>query len=214
MTDAPFTVFVVDDDVKVLKALKHLLFVKRLAGRFFKSVPSFLAQLHSSANGCVVLDLSMPGSNRIDLAPHFPVIFLTSNGDIQTCVQAMKAGAVDFLTKPVNTNLLIEAIHRARGQAESAQRVKRELEVARSKFISLTRREREVLEHVVAGRRNKEIAQDLGTVENTIKLHRHRAMRKVGVSNVPDLVRLAEQAGVGPYRVANSSGEGHGKGSG
>ena len=125
-----------------------------------------------------------------------PVIFLTGNGDIPTSVRAMKAGAMDFLTKPVNDDDLAAAIARAEQEDAATRRAGAELDSINARFAVLTPREREVLTHVIAGRLNKQIAADLGTVEKTIKVHRGRVMEKLGVRSVAELVRLAEKAGI------------------
>jgi len=209
MIDAPFTVFIVDDDANVLKALGRLLRTKGYECRTFSSPSEFLAEHDPATLGCAILDLSMPDLGGIELqevlakeAAHFPVVFVTGKGDIPTSVRAMRAGAVDFLTKPVNAKDLFAAVVRARAQAEAAHRATSELDVIKAKIARLTPREREVLAHVVAGRLNKQIAGDLGTVEKTIKVHRGRVMEKMGVRSVADLVRLAERAGVLPYGSA------------
>jgi FixJ family two-component response regulator len=154
--------------------------------------------------GCAVLDVSMPGLDGLDLQAALgaagiprPVIFLTGKGDIPTSVRAMQAGAIDFLTKPVNHEALLAAIARAE-KVETALRLERsELMSIQARIDTLTPRELEVLTHVVAGRLNKQIAGDLGTVEKTIKVHRGRMMEKMGVRTVADLVRLAERLGIG-----------------
>src|SRR5262249_8960324 len=127
---------------------------------------------------------------------HRPVIFITGRGDIPTTVRAMKAGAIDFLTKPVSEEELLEAISRAEERDAKASKLRVELASIEAKMNTLTPREREVLTHVVAGRLNKQIAADLGTVEKTIKVHRSRMMEKLGVRTVADLVRMAEKAGI------------------
>jgi FixJ family two-component response regulator len=161
----------------------------------------------SSVPGCAVLDVSMPSLDGLELQKALsdggsqrPVIFLTGEGDIPTSVRAMQAGAIDFLTKPVNDTDLLAAIARA-VQADSENRiVSTELALVRARFMSLTPREHEVMTHVIAGRLNKQIAGDLGTVEKTIKVHRGRLMEKMGVRSVAELVRLAEKAGISPRR--------------
>jgi FixJ family two-component response regulator len=198
-----FTVFIVDDDAGVLKALSRLLRAKGYDVRTHGSPREFLADHDATIPGCAVLDVSMPDLDGLALqqalitaASQRPVIFLTGKGDIPTSVQAMRAGAIDFLTKPVRDHDLLNAIARAEEQDARFRRSHAELADIRAKVATLTPREREVLAHVVAGRLNKQIAGDLGTVEKTIKVHRSRMMEKLGVRTVADLVRLAEKAGI------------------
>ena len=143
----------------------------------------------------------MPGLDGLELQRvlttaggfHRPVVFVTGKGDIPTSVRAMKAGAVDFLTKPVKEQDLVEALSRAEARDAKSRRIQSELETMQAKLKRLTPREHEVLVHVVAGRLNKQIAGDLGTVEKTIKVHRSRMMEKLGIRTVADLVRMAEK---------------------
>jgi FixJ family two-component response regulator len=198
-----FTVFLVDDDPGVLKALSRLLRAKGYEVESYASPQAFLSNHDANVSGCAVLDVSMPGLDGLKLqqvltteGSHRPVIFLTGKGDIPTSVRAMKAGAVDFLTKPVSHEDLFGAIESAKEQDAKSRLVRAELASIRSKIATLTPREREVLTHVVGGRLNKQIAGDLGTVEKTIKVHRSRMMEKLGVRTVADLVRMAEKAGI------------------
>jgi FixJ family two-component response regulator len=201
---APCTVFLVDDDPGVLKGVSRLLRARGYAVRPYASPQAFLADHDPAIPGCAVLDVSMPGLDGLELQQaltdrgvHRPVIFITGQGDVPTSVRAMKAGALDFLTKPVSSDVLIEAITRAERTDAEARRHHAELAAIGAKLATLTPREREVLTHVVAGRLNKQIAGELGTVEKTIKVHRSRMMEKLGVRTVADLVRLAEKAGIG-----------------
>ena len=203
MTDGMFTVFLVDDDTGVLKALSRLLRVKGYDVRPFASPQEFLDQHDATVPGCAVFDVSMPGLDGLALqqvlttqGTRRPVIFLTGKGNIPTTVRAMKAGALDFLTKPVSDKDLLDAIVRAEKEDAGTRRILTELAAIQAKITTLTPREREVLTHVVAGRLNKQIADDLGTVEKTIKVHRGRMMDKLGVRTVADLVRLAAKAGI------------------
>jgi len=203
VTNGMFTVFLVDDDPGVLKALSRLLRTRGYEVRPFTSPREFLAQHDAAVPGCAVLDVAMPGLDGLALqqaltcgGSHRPVIFITGKGDIPTSVRAMRAGAVDFLTKPVSDRDLLGAIVRAEAQDAEARRSRAELASIEARMTTLTPREREVLTHVVAGRLNKQIAGDLGTVEKTIKVHRSRMMEKLGVRTVADLVRLAEKAGI------------------
>ena len=203
MTDAALTIFLVDDDAGVLKGLSRLLRARGYDVQAFSSPQAFLAGHDASIPGCAVFDVSMPGLDGLELqhalsgrGSQRPVIFLTGKGDIPTSVRAMRAGAIDFLTKPVNDDGLLAAIARAVKQDADTRHAGAELDQINARFACLTPREREVMTHVIAGRLNKQIAGDLGTVEKTIKVHRGRVMEKLGVRSVADLVRLAEKAGI------------------
>lgn len=203
MSAKTFTVYLVDDEPAVLKALSRLLRAKGYDVRPFASAQEFLEHHDPGIAGCAVFDVSMPGLDGLALQQAFkaggnerPVIFLTGKGDIPKSVSAMKAGAVDFLTKPVNDKDLLAAIARAEDDDARIRRTSAERTAIEVKIATLTPREREVLTHVVAGRLNKQIAGDLGTVEKTIKVHRGRMMEKLGVRTVADLVRLAEKVGI------------------
>ena len=198
-----FTVFLVDDDAGVLKALSRLLHAKGYEACAFTSAQQFLEEHDPARPGCAIFDISMPGLDGLALQQIFktgghqrPVIFLTGKGDIPKTVQAMKAGAIDFLTKPVKNMVLLDAVARAEAADARVRQGLAELTVIEAKIASLTPREREVLSHVIAGRLNKQIAADLGTAEKTIKVHRGRMMDKLGVRTVADLVRLSEKAGI------------------
>jgi FixJ family two-component response regulator len=200
---AMFTIFLVDDDAGVLKGLSRLLRATGYGVESFTSPREFLENHDASKPGCAVLDVSMPDLDGLELQQALtregsgrPIIFLTGRGDIPTSVRAMKAGAIDFLTKPVNDRDILAAIARAREDDASARRINAELDLINSRIATLTPREREVLTHVIAGRLNKQIAGDLGTVEKTVKVHRGRVMEKLGVRSVADLVRLTEKAGI------------------
>ena len=197
------TVYLVDDDAAVLKGLRRLLASAGLHVVAFESPRDFLEGLDSEASGCVVLDYSMPGLNGLELqqalaarGSALPVIFLTGKGDIPTSVQAMKGGAADFLTKPVDGEVLLAAVRSAieRDRSQRAERAERE-DIER-RLATLTAREREVLRRVVAGRLNKQIAAELGTVEKTVKVHRARVMEKMQARSLAELVRLAQKAGL------------------
>jgi FixJ family two-component response regulator len=208
MTEAVFTVFLVDDDAGVLRALSRLLRARGYEIQSFTSPQAFLAVHDVSIPGCAVFDVSMPDLDGLQLQQALtaggsqrPVIFLTGKGDIPTSVRAMRAGAIDFLTKPVNDADLLAAIMRAEKEDAGTRHANAELESINARFSVLTPREREVMTHIVAGRLNKQIAGDLGTVEKTIKVHRGRVMEKLGVRSVADLVRLAEKAGIPPTKL-------------
>jgi FixJ family two-component response regulator len=202
MTPSP-TVFIVDDDSAVLKSLARLLRSARLNVMAFGSPQEFLERHDPRAPGCLVLDLAMPGLNGLELqaaltvkGSAIPIIFLTGHGNIPASVQAMKRGALDFLTKPVNDDDLLKAVQVAIEKDRIARIARAELEDIQARLDSLTPREREVLTHVVSGQLNKQTAADLGTVEKTIKVHRGRVMEKMKVHSVAELVHLAERAGI------------------
>jgi FixJ family two-component response regulator len=200
-----FTTYLVDDDPGVLKALARMLRIAGYDSRQFSSPRDFLREHDPSIPGCAILDLTMPELDGLQLQRCLaddsidrPVIFLTGNGDIPSTVQAMKAGAIDFLTKPVRREQLLAAIARAEEKDAAARRMRDRRRSVESKLGRLTVREREVLEHVIAGKLNKQIAAILGTAEKTVKVHRGRMMAKLGVRSVAELVRFAQQADIRP----------------
>jgi FixJ family two-component response regulator len=208
VTERQPTVFLVDDDPGVLKALTVLLAASGYAVRSFGSALEFLSQHDATVPGCAVFDVAMPDLDGLGLQAFLlekdverPVIFITGFGDIPTSVRAMKAGAVDFLTKPVSDDQLLEAVARATERDAEARKRDQELESINALLAKLTPREHEVLTHVIAGRLNKQIAHDLGTVVNTIKVHRSRVMEKLGVRSVAELTRVAQQAGIRPINA-------------
>lgn len=203
MTDEVFSVFLVDDDAAVLKALARLIHAHGYQAHTFASAQDFLDQHDAKIPSCVILDVSMPRLDGLALqhalsadGDQRPIIFVTGKADIPTSVRAMKAGAIDFLTKPVDATALLAAIAHARDVDGRARQARTEIAEIRAKVATLTPREREVFTHVVVGRLNKQIASELGTVERTIKAHRSRVTEKLGVRSVADLVRLAEKAGI------------------
>ena len=195
-------VFLVDDQPAVLKALARLLGAAGFAVQAYASARAFLDALAADgADGCLVLDLSMPEMGGLALqqalaerASTLPIIFLTGHGDIDTGVLAMKLGAADFLTKPVDDERLIGAIHAALAQHRAARSAGAELDEIRQRLATLTPRETEVLHLVVEGLLNKQVAAALGTVEKTVKVHRARVMAKMQVRSVTALVRLVDRA--------------------
>lgn len=204
MAEPSATVYVVDDEPDMLKAVERLLGAAGFSVRTFPSPEQFLALHDDMAPGCIVLDLALPGLNGLELqqalqaqGSSLPIIFLTGRGDIAASVRAMKLGAADFLTKPVDADELIAAVDAAleRNREQRADRAEKHL--VASRLAALTAREREVFELIAQGRLNKQIAAECGTVEKTIKFHRANLMRKLGVRTVADLVRLAERAGTG-----------------
>ena len=205
MREAGFTTFLVDDDPAVLKAITRLLNAAGYRTRSFSSPQEFLSAHDPSIPGCAIIDLVMSELDGLHLQQALletgserPIIFLSGKGDVSTSVRAMKAGAVDFLTKPVKREALFSAVVRA-AKVDALSRQKRDKSKSiGDRLATLTHREREVLEYVIAGRLNKQIAASLGTVEKTVKVHRGRMMAKLGVKSVADLVRLADKAGIVP----------------
>ena len=204
--EAP-TLYVVDDDPDVLKAIERLLQSTGLNVATFSTPHQFLEGYDRGAPGCLVLDLALPGLSGLELqrmleqqASFLPIVFLTGCGDVATSVQAMKHGAADFLTKPVDDTALIAAVHEALARDEALRGMHLEQDRVAKCLATLTERERQVLELIVARRLNKQIAALLGTTEKTIKFHRGNLMRKMNVRVVADLVRLAERAGIGSIR--------------
>ncbi len=201
-------VHLVDDDASVLRSLQRLLAAAGLPCVAFDSPAQFLAAVGPASAGCAVLDLALPGIDGLALQQalaerdcHLPVIFLTGRGSVPASVRAMKDGAVDFLTKPVDAEPLLAAIHTAleRDRVGRTERAARAVVAAR--LATVTAREHEVLQHLVAGLLNKQIAAALGTAEKTVKVHRARVFAKLGVRSMPDLTRLAERAGIRPAAV-------------
>ena len=204
MKEPGFKVYLVDDDPAVLKGLGRLLRSSGYEAVTFNSAQEFMQAYEPNAPGCLVLDISMPGISGPELHQwlmqknwSIPVIFLTGYGDIPTSVRAMKEGAVDFLTKPVNDAELLQAIEEASQRERQIRAARAEAIALQARLAQLTPREREVLEQVVSGKLNKQIAAELGTVEKTIKVHRARVMEKMGVESLAALARLAERAGIG-----------------
>jgi FixJ family two-component response regulator len=205
MTASDCMVYVVDDDPPVLKAVSRLLRAANFAVTTFNSAQEFLERHDHSVPGCLVLDLSMPGLNGLELQEKLletgeglPIIFLSGHGDVPASVKAMKHGAIDFLTKPVERETLLPAVRTALAKDCANRLAQREVAMIRSRLSSLTPREYEVFQHVIAGQLNKQTAADIGAAEKTVKVHRARVMEKLQVDSVADLVRLAEKAGVTP----------------
>ncbi len=202
----PPTIFIVDDDPSVRRSLVRLVQSYGRQVREFPSAEAFLQQHDPGQPGCLVLDLSMPGLDGLSLQRELdaarislPIIFITGHGTIPSSVQAMKAGAIDFLTKPVGQDALMRAIDAALEKDRLARQNYAEISGIEARLATLTPREREVLAYVVAGKVNKQIAASLGTVEKTIKVHRSRLMQKLGITSVAQLVKLAGRVGiVGP----------------
>ena len=216
------TVFIVDDAAEVRTALTYLLSTAGYDVRAFDSAERFLEEQDSEVPGCLLLDIGMHGMSGIDLQCALvgstrarPIIFLTGHGDIQTSVQAMKMGAVDFLTKPIDDTRLLSAVDEAIRLDVAARGERAVCETIQQRLQLLTRRERRVMELVIRGRLNRQIAVELGIHEKTVKVHRMRVMKKMGVRFVANLVQLVTRAGIqaemsdmdGPACSASKRGE-------
>jgi FixJ family two-component response regulator len=199
VSDGDPAVFVVDDDPSVREAISSLL---RSVGIDVVDLPSahaFLEHERRHDAGCVVLDVRMPAMSGLDLQQELtrngaapPIVFITGHGDIPMAVRAMKQGAVEFLPKPFREHDLLDAVAGALRRDEQARSARSMLRSIRARYDSLTDREREVLEPIVAGKLNKQVGASLGVSEQTVKVHRHHIMRKMEASSLPDLVRMIE----------------------
>jgi FixJ family two-component response regulator len=203
MTDPDRVVFIVDDDASLRESLKDLIGSVGLCVEAFASAQEFLRSKRPDVPGCLVLDVRLKGVSGLDLQKRMaeadmeiPIIFITGHGDIPMTVQAMKAGAVEFLTKPFRDQDLLDAIQQALERDRKAREQRAKFVELHSRFDSLTPREREVMTLVVAGLLNKQIAGDLGTSEASVKVHRQHVMEKLGAGSLAELVRMADKLGI------------------
>ena len=213
MTERSPVVHVVDDDDSVRTAVVRLLQAAGHEARGYASAGEFLlGRSDRDAPGCVVLDVRMPGPSGLDLQEALarlevplPIVFLTGHGDIPMSVRAMKAGAVDFLTKPVSRDALLAAVRTALARDAETRSARARLHAFRARYETLTPREREVFAGVVAGKLNKQIAGELGTAERTVKAHRAQVMDKMQVASVAELVHVADQLCEVPVRLSSGA---------
>ena len=204
MPDVRSTVFVVDDDISVRESLELLIASAGWQPETFASAQDFLSRPRATVPCCLVLDVSLPGLNGLELQQQLaertdmPIIFITGYGDVPMTVRAMKAGAVEFLTKPFKEDVLLGAIRGAIERSRVAQQQESEMQVLRNCYGSLTPREREVMALVVSGLLNKQVGGELGISEITVKAHRGQMMRKMKADSLPDLVTMAARLGLQP----------------
>ncbi len=203
MTPATPIVFVVDDDISVRESLQLLIECEGWHPETFASAQEFLDRPRNLGPSCLVLDVSLPGLNGLDLQkrvaverPDMPIIFITGYGDVPTTVQAMKAGAAEFLTKPFGDDVLLSAIRHALDRSQSALGHEAEMQVLRDCYASLTPREREVMALVASGLLNKQVGGELGISEITVKAHRGQVMQKMKADSLADLVKMAARLGL------------------
>jgi FixJ family two-component response regulator len=203
MSEDKAIVFVVDDDPSMRRSLESLLRSVGHEVRLFSSAPEFMQAPRDDAPGCLVLDVRLPGMSGLAFQQELtkagialPIIFVTGHGDVPMTVRAMKAGAAEFLTKPFDDQVLIDAVHAALERDRTRRRDDAALAALRARHDGLTERERQVMGHVVTGRVNKRIAADLGLSVVTIKVHRGQVMRKMQAKSVAELVRMADRLGV------------------
>ena len=202
MPDALPIVFVVDDDLSVRESLELLIKTAGWKPETFVSAQEFLSRPQSLVPCCLVLDVTLPGLSGLELQQQLaertdmPIVFITGHGDVPMTVQAMKAGAVEFLTKPFKDNVLLDAIRGAIDRSRTALRLDSEMRVLRSRYASLSPREREVMALVVSGLLNKQVGGELGISEITVKAHRGQVMRKMKADSLPDLVTMAARLGL------------------
>jgi FixJ family two-component response regulator len=208
MSERQSIVFVVDDDASVRRAIQRLIESVGLHVESFGSAKEFLQANRSDVPSCLVLDIRLPGKSGLELQRELaeaniriPIIFITSHGDVPMTVRAMKAGAVEFLTKPFRDQDLLDAVQLALERDGARRQQSAEIATLRERLELLTPRERQVLPLVISGLLNKQIAAEIGATEGTVKVHRSQLLRKMGADSLPDLVRMAQRLGI-PHKAA------------
>jgi FixJ family two-component response regulator len=211
MSDATSTVLVIDDDAEFRDSVARLLRTVGLHTRQFSSVPDFLKADPPEGPTCLILDVRMPGRSGLELQRDLaaanrqvPIIFITAHADVPMTVQAMKGGAIEFLTKPFRDQDLLDAVEAGLARDRARREVDRALAALKERFDMLSSREREVMLHVVAGRLNKQIANDIGIAESTVKVHRVNLMRKMKARSLPELSRMADHLNIRLQQPQNS----------
>ena len=209
MQESAPIIALVDDDPSVRRGLERLIRSMGWKAETFASAQEFLARVGAEAPSCVVLDLQLPGLTGLELQKQMaevgletPIVFLTGHGNIPATVQAMKAGAIEFLTKPVEEQELLKAIQEAIERDRRTRQQRADMSDLRDRYDSLTAREQEVMQQVVSGLLNKQIAAELKITEDTVKFHRGHIMRKMRADSLADLVRMAQNLGISPRRSA------------
>ncbi len=210
MTDEKTTVFIIDDDPSARRGLSRLVRVAGMHVETYASAQEFIERPHYDGSGCILLDVQMPGMDGLELQEQLvkaeyslPIIFVSAHADVPDAAAAMKKGAVDFLTKPVDRDHLLKAIAESLEKDRENRKTLDNLARVRKKLAALSQREYEVMTYVIAGLLNKQIAYELGITEDTVKVHRGRVMKKMNAESVVELVRLAEMAGVKPAEARN-----------
>ncbi len=205
MTDEKTTVFIIDDDPSARRGLSRLVRVAGMHVETYASAQEFIERPHYDGSGCILLDVQMPGMDGLELQEQLvkaeyslPIIFVSAYADVPDAAAAMKKGAVDFLTKPVDRDHLLKAIAESLEKDRENRKTLDNLARVRKKLAALSQREYEVMTYVIAGLLNKQIAYELGITEDTVKVHRGRLMKKMNAESVAELVRLTEIAGVKP----------------
>lgn len=211
MGDADPSVLLIDDDPEFRDSVARLLRTVGLHTREFSSVPDFLKADPPEGPTCLVLDVRMPGRSGLELQRDLaaanrqvPIIFITAHADVPMTVQAMKGGAIEFLTKPFRDQDLLDAVDAGLARDRARRESERALAALRERFDTLSSREREIMLHVVAGRLNKQIAHDIGIAESTVKVHRTNLMRKMKARSLPELSRMADLLNIRPQQPHNS----------